>query len=72
MLPLLALSESEYKNLTDDLSPGEMIVYDSSSKTRHITVFTDIDCGYCRKLHAEVPALNASGVEVRLTLKRYD
>lgn len=29
-----------------------------------ITVFTDIDCGYCRKLHREVPELNAMGVEV--------
>ncbi|UZE95245.1 DsbC family protein [Alkalimarinus alittae] len=29
-----------------------------------ITVFTDIDCGYCRKLHKEVPKLNAMGVRV--------
>lgn len=29
-----------------------------------IAVFTDIDCGYCRKLHKEVPELNAMGVEV--------
>ena len=28
-------------------------------------VFTDIDCGYCQRLHQEVPALNAQGVEVR-------
>jgi len=27
--------------------------------------FTDVDCGYCRQFHAEVPALNAKGVEVR-------
>lgn len=29
-----------------------------------ITVFTDIDCGYCRKLHKEIPQLNALGVQV--------
>lgn len=29
-----------------------------------ITVFTDIDCGYCRKLHKEVPQLNAMGIRV--------
>ena len=29
-----------------------------------ITVFTDIDCGYCRKLHKEIPQLNAMGVQV--------
>ena len=30
-----------------------------------LTVFTDINCGYCRKLHQEVPAMNAAGIEVR-------
>lgn len=28
-------------------------------------VFTDIDCGYCRKMHGEVGKLNAGGVRVR-------
>lgn len=30
----------------------------------HISVFTDIDCGYCRKLHAEVPRMNELGISV--------
>jgi thiol:disulfide interchange protein DsbC len=30
-----------------------------------INVFTDIDCGYCRKLHEEVPEMNRLGIEVR-------
>lgn len=30
-----------------------------------INVFTDIDCGYCQKLHQEVPELNALGITVR-------
>ena len=30
-----------------------------------INVFTDIDCGFCRKLHKEVPSLNKLGIEVR-------
>ncbi len=30
-----------------------------------ISVFTDIDCGYCRKLHLEVPRLNELGIAVR-------
>lgn len=30
-----------------------------------LNVFTDIDCGYCRKLHQSVPELNALGIEVR-------
>lgn len=28
-------------------------------------VFTDVDCGFCQKLHREVPELNEMGVEVR-------
>jgi len=30
-----------------------------------ITVFTDIDCFYCQKLHSEMSAINALGIEVR-------
>ena len=30
-----------------------------------VTVFTDIDCGYCRRMHREVPELNAAGIAVR-------
>jgi len=44
---------------------GEMIVMGPNASKRHITIFTDIDCGYCRKLHDEVPALNAAGVQIR-------
>ena len=29
-----------------------------------VTVFTDVDCGYCRRFHNEVPALNRRGVRV--------
>ncbi len=29
-----------------------------------VTVFTDIDCGYCRKLHLEVPKMNALGIQI--------
>ena len=30
-----------------------------------INVFTDIDCGFCQKLHLEVPRLNELGIAVR-------
>jgi len=32
--------------------------------TDHITVFTDIDCGYCRKLHHEVEQYNDLGIGI--------
>ncbi|WP_163832104.1 DsbC family protein [Spartinivicinus ruber] len=44
----------------------KMVVFSPKGETKaHITVFTDVDCGYCRKLHTEVPQLNEMGIEVR-------
>jgi len=54
------------QQIFSQLSTDEMIVFKPADKTKAIiNVFTDIDCGYCRKLHKEVPMLNAMGVEVR-------
>lgn len=48
------------------LDTGDMIVFPAEGETRsHISVFTDITCFYCQKLHREVPELNKRGVEVR-------
>ena len=45
---------------------GDMIIFPAEGETRaHISVFTDITCFYCQKLHREVPELNKRGVEVR-------
>ena len=45
---------------------SEMVVFPAKGETKtHITVFTDTDCGYCQKLHSEVPELNRLGIEVR-------
>lgn len=44
---------------------SEMVVFAPKAPKTHITVFTDTDCGYCQKLHSEVPELNRLGVEVR-------
>src|SRR5690606_36680131 len=49
-----------------NLDIKEAIVFAPKGKAKAIlNVFTDVDCGYCRLFHKEVPALNASGVEVR-------
>lgn len=42
-----------------------MIVFPAKKERHTITVFTDIDCGYCRKLHNEIGAYNAQGITVR-------
>lgn len=55
------------RDLLNSLDPADMIVFSPpKGPTRAtVTVFTDIDCGYCRKLHQEVPELNRLGIEVR-------
>ena len=49
------------------LDEADMIVYEPTDGKRKatLTVFTDVDCPYCRKLHAEVEALNTMGIAVR-------
>lgn len=51
--------------LIDAIPVSEMVVFAAKEPKTHITVFTDTDCGYCQKLHSEVPELNRLGVEVR-------
>lgn len=60
----LAKSERMSK-IIEDVPVEKMIVYGPKDAKRHITVFTDIDCGYCRKLHREMPELVAAGIQVR-------
>jgi thiol:disulfide interchange protein DsbC len=48
------------------LNEDEMIVFSPAGEQRgQITVFTDVTCFYCQKLHKEVPELNRRGIEVR-------
>ncbi len=49
------------------VDPDSMIVFRPGPEdVRHtVTVFTDIDCGFCRQLHREMDQINALGVEVR-------
>jgi thiol:disulfide interchange protein DsbC len=51
--------------LMDAIPASEMVVFAPKEPKAHITVFTDTDCGYCQKLHSEVPELNRLGIEVR-------
>lgn len=66
---LTDVAQSEIRaQLMTKLDESEMIVF-SPAKPRHtLTVFTDIDCGYCRKLHTEMDQLNSYGIKVRYML----
>lgn len=46
----------------------DMIVMGPANAKHTITVFTDVDCPYCAKLHNEVPQLTKAGIKVRYLL----
>ena len=52
-------------NLLNTISDSEYIEFSSTKTKNYIYVFTDVDCGYCRKLHRDVPELNSMGIAVR-------
>jgi thiol:disulfide interchange protein DsbC len=47
------------------LSEDQMIIFSPPVVKHTITVFTDVDCAYCRKLHGELAQLNKLGIRVR-------
>jgi len=49
----------------DKLGLEKMIVCKPNIQKHFIYVFTDIDCGYCRKLHSEIEDYLLEGIEVR-------
>lgn len=72
------LDLSQKLNLTEDVrslfrkrhlqSLGEKDYIEFASvgeASQSIYVFTDVDCGYCRKLHVDVPILNKNSISVR-------
>jgi thiol:disulfide interchange protein DsbC len=52
-------------DLLGTVDPSEMIVFKAEGEPKHtITIFTDIDCGYCRQFHRDIQQVNALGIEV--------
>jgi thiol:disulfide interchange protein DsbC len=45
--------------------PDQVIEFAPKNPKYFVTVFTDIDCGYCRKLHSEIKQYNDAGIGVR-------
>lgn len=44
----------------------DMVVFAPEEPIKHtVTVFTDIDCGYCRKMHSQMAAYNKEGIKIR-------
>ena len=74
---LYSIDESNINNLTDEakhdkranliasnLSSADYITFPAKRAKHEITVFTDVDCGYCRKFHSEIEDYNEIGITV--------
>ena len=48
------------------VDPASMIVFKpANGPVKHtVTIFTDVDCGYCRQFHREIDKVTALGIEV--------
>jgi len=73
---LISLQDAN-KNYTEQARSGERLAllkmlnskdtinFEAKNPKYTITVFTDTDCGYCRKFHEQIQAMNALGIAVR-------
>ncbi len=58
--------DGQRRELMASVPLEQMIIFSPSGETKdYINVFTDVTCGYCRRLHNEVAQLNDLGIEVR-------
>ena len=51
--------------LIDSVPESEMLVFGPRDPKYTVTVFTDVDCAYCRQLHSQIAEYNQLGIRVR-------
>jgi thiol:disulfide interchange protein DsbC len=52
------------RNLLAKADAKSQITFAPADTKYDLTVFTDIDCGYCRKLHAQIDEYNQQGIAI--------
>lgn len=52
------------RDLLAKVDTGSQITFAPAEPKYDLMVFTDIDCGYCRKLHAEIDQYNEQGIAI--------
>lgn len=58
-------SEARTKAL-NELGEENMFVFAPDKPAKYtVTIFTDIDCGYCRKLHRDIKSYNENSIKIR-------
>lgn len=51
--------------LMNQIDPKSMIIFSPKEIKHTVTVFTDVDCAFCRKLHSQIADYNKYGIAVR-------
>lgn len=54
--------------ILDKVGESGMIIYEPKKVRRTLTVFTDVDCPYCRKFHDDLPQHLANGIRIRYVM----
>ena len=52
------------RELLANVNTATQITFAPENPTHELMVFTDIDCGYCRKLHAQIDEYNRQGIAI--------
>lgn len=47
------------------IGEDQMLIYGPDDAKHTVTVFTDIDCGFCRRMHKEMDQYNKQGIRIR-------
>ena len=48
-----------------EIPESEMVIFGPREAHYTVTVFTDVDCAYCRQLHSQIADYNRMGIRVR-------
>jgi len=56
--------ENRVKRL-DAIPESDMVIFGPKEPRYTVTVFTDVDCAYCRRLHSQIMEYNRLGIRVR-------
>ncbi len=51
--------------LIADVPESDMVIFGPRDAKYTVTVFTDVDCAYCRELHKQIAEYNRRGIRVR-------
>ena len=55
-------------DVINNLGEDQMIIFTAEKAKHTITVFTDLDCPYCRLMHSKIKGYNDRGITVRYLL----